>query len=224
MTTSSLSLDTFIWSLFLRKRVCLWKLPAPCLFVRHQILFLQSCSKHNNSGNTVVMFQYSLQCTYLVTWVAPIDFHTTLQPSVCCRKKWKSTKFTHLTVLPSCAYSHVLWTIFNCEYVHADPAPERYWELLAEERRLALQEALEENERVSFFVPWCFYFNNRKVVGLCCMNLKDLSCVCFDQLYKEMEELKERNKTLQEIAGQAEYFASLYQVHAVIMQKSVLAD
>lgn len=56
------------------------------------------------------------------------------------------------------------------------------------------------------------------------MNLKDLSCVCFDQLYKEMEELKERNKTLQEIAGQAEYFASLYQVHAVIMQKSVLAD
>lgn len=56
------------------------------------------------------------------------------------------------------------------------------------------------------------------------MILKDLSCVCFDQLYKEMEELKERNKTLQEIAGQAEYFASLYQVHAVIMQKSVLAD
>ena len=28
-----------------------------------------------------------------------------------------------------------------------------------------------------------------------------------------MEELKEQNKTLQEIAGQAEYFASLYQVH-----------
>ncbi|CAH3175994.1 unnamed protein product, partial [Porites evermanni] len=60
----------------------------------------------------------------------------------------------------------------------SDPAPERYWELLAEERRLALQEALEENER----------------------------------LYKEMEELKEQNKTLQEIAGQAEYFASLYQM------------
>ncbi|KAL9981389.1 hypothetical protein ACROYT_G010088 [Oculina patagonica] len=30
----------------------------------------------------------------------------------------------------------------------SDPAPERYWELLAEERRLALQEALEENERL----------------------------------------------------------------------------
>lgn len=33
-----------------------------------------------------------------------------------------------------------------------DPPPERYWELLAEERRLALQEALEENERVSLLV------------------------------------------------------------------------
>lgn len=32
----------------------------------------------------------------------------------------------------------------------SDPPPERYWELLAEERRLALQEALEENERVSY--------------------------------------------------------------------------
>ena len=64
----------------------------------------------------------------------------------------------------------------------------------------------------------------QKVIGHCCMNLKDLSCVCFDQLYKEMEELKEQNKTLQEIAGQAEYFASLYQVHAVMMQKSVLTD
>ena len=63
-----------------------------------------------------------------------------------------------------------------------------------------------------------------KVIGHCCMNLKDLNCVWFDQLYKEMEELKEQNKTLQEMAGQAEYFASLYQVHAVIMQKSVLAD
>ena len=63
-----------------------------------------------------------------------------------------------------------------------------------------------------------FTLKNRKVFGLCCI---ELSCVCFDQLYKEMEELKERNKTLQEIAGQAEYFASLYQVHAVIMQKSV---
>ena len=31
----------------------------------------------------------------------------------------------------------------------SDPPPERYWELLAEERRLALQEALEENERVN---------------------------------------------------------------------------
>ena len=30
----------------------------------------------------------------------------------------------------------------------SDPPPERYWELLAEERRIALQEALEENERV----------------------------------------------------------------------------
>lgn len=30
----------------------------------------------------------------------------------------------------------------------SDPPPERYWELLAEERRLALQEALEENERL----------------------------------------------------------------------------
>jgi len=27
-----------------------------------------------------------------------------------------------------------------------------------------------------------------------------------------LEELKERNKTLEEVAGQAEYFASLYQV------------
>lgn len=43
--------------------------------------------------------------------------------------------------------------LIECEHVHADPAPERYWQLLAEERRLALQEALEENERVSFFVP-----------------------------------------------------------------------
>ncbi|KAJ7386973.1 hypothetical protein OS493_003935 [Desmophyllum pertusum] len=60
----------------------------------------------------------------------------------------------------------------------SDPPPERYWELLAEERRLALQESLEENER----------------------------------LHKEMEELKERNKTLEEVAGQAEYFASLYQM------------
>ena len=33
-----------------------------------------------------------------------------------------------------------------------DPPPERYWELLAEERRLALQEALEENERVRSLV------------------------------------------------------------------------
>ena len=33
-----------------------------------------------------------------------------------------------------------------------DPPPERYWELLAEERRLALQEALEQNERVSLLV------------------------------------------------------------------------
>ena len=130
-------------------------------------------------------------------------------------KKWKSMKITRLTVLACCAYSHVLWTIFNGEHVHADPAPERYWELLAEERRLALQEALEENERVSFFVPWCFYFINKQSFGHCCMNLKDLTCVYFDQLYKEIEELKEQNKTLQEIAGQAEYFASLYQVHAV---------
>lgn len=34
--------------------------------------------------------------------------------------------------------------------IPTDPAPERYWELLAEERRLALQEALEENERVRY--------------------------------------------------------------------------
>ncbi|XP_022789724.1 geminin-like [Stylophora pistillata] len=60
----------------------------------------------------------------------------------------------------------------------SDPPPERYWELLAEERRLALQEALEENER----------------------------------MHKELEELRERNKSLEEIAGQAEYFASLYQM------------
>jgi len=60
----------------------------------------------------------------------------------------------------------------------SDPPPERYWELLAEERRLALQEALEENEK----------------------------------LHKELEELRERNKTLEEVAGQAEYFASLYQM------------
>jgi len=31
-------------------------------------------------------------------------------------------------------------------------------------------------------------------------------------LHKELEELRERNKTLEEVAGQAEYFASLYQV------------
>lgn len=49
---------------------------------------------------------------------------------------------------------------------------------MAEERRLALQEALEENERI----------------------------------HKELEELRERNKSLEEIAGQAEYFASLYQM------------
>ena len=30
----------------------------------------------------------------------------------------------------------------------SETPPERYWELLAEERRLALQKALEENERV----------------------------------------------------------------------------
>ena len=30
----------------------------------------------------------------------------------------------------------------------SETPPERYWELLAEERRLALQNALEENERV----------------------------------------------------------------------------
>ena len=34
----------------------------------------------------------------------------------------------------------------------------------------------------------------------------------FTQLHKELEELKERNKALEEVAGQAEYFASLYQV------------
>ncbi|KAK2574509.1 Geminin [Acropora cervicornis] len=60
----------------------------------------------------------------------------------------------------------------------SETPPERYWELLAEERRLALQNALEENER----------------------------------LHKELEELKERNKALEEVAGQAEYFASLYQM------------
>ena len=37
------------------------------------------------------------------------------------------------------------------------------------------------------------------------------------QLHKEMEELKERNKTLEEVAGQAEYFASLYQVHCTAL-------
>ncbi|PFX26180.1 Geminin [Stylophora pistillata] len=66
--------------------------------------------------------------------------------------------------------------LVNC--LSKDPPPERYWELLAEERRLALQEALEENER----------------------------------MHKELEELRERNKSLEEIAGQAEYFASLYQM------------
>lgn len=30
-----------------------------------------------------------------------------------------------------------------------DPPPEKYWQMLAEERRIALQEALEENEKVS---------------------------------------------------------------------------
>ena len=114
-------------------------------------------------GTTIQGIQWSCsntlsKCTYLVTWVASIDAHTTLQPLVCCRKKWKSTKFTHLTVLPCCVYSHVPWTIFNCVHVYADPAPERYWELLAEERRLALQEALEENERVSFFPLYCDAF------------------------------------------------------------------
>ena len=34
----------------------------------------------------------------------------------------------------------------------------------------------------------------------------------FIQLHKELEELRERNKALEEVAGQAEYFASLYQV------------
>ena len=88
-----------------------------------------------------------------------------------------------------------------------------------------MQQALEENERVSFFpCTVMLLLHKQKVIGHCYMNLKDLSCVCFDQLYKEMEELKEQNKTLQEVAGQAEYFASLYQVHAVMMQKSVLTD
>ena len=36
------------------------------------------------------------------------------------------------------------------------------------------------------------------------------------QLHKELEELKERNTTLEEVAGQAEYFASLYQVSIII--------
>jgi len=31
-------------------------------------------------------------------------------------------------------------------------------------------------------------------------------------LHKELEELRGRNKALEEVAGQAEYFASLYQV------------
>jgi len=46
----------------------------------------------------------------------------------------------------------LLITDIFCEYLLVDPPPERYWELLAEERRLALQEALEENERVSCFL------------------------------------------------------------------------
>ncbi|XP_032236785.2 geminin [Nematostella vectensis] len=57
-----------------------------------------------------------------------------------------------------------------------EPAPESYWQLLAEERRLALQETLEENQR----------------------------------LCKELEAMKERCSKLEEVAGQAEYFASLY--------------
>lgn len=43
----------------------------------------------------------------------------------------------------------------------SETPPERYWELLAEERRLALQNALEENERVgSELYSTLFHFWN----------------------------------------------------------------
>lgn len=90
----------------------------------------------------------------------------------------------------------------------SETPPERYWELLAEERRLALQNALEENERVgSELYSTLFHFWNIQ-----CLAVIILPFFFFTQLHKELEELKERNKALEEVAGQAEYFASLYQV------------
>ncbi|XP_020915909.1 geminin [Exaiptasia diaphana] len=62
------------------------------------------------------------------------------------------------------------------ELMIKEPAPERYWQMLAEERRVALHEALEENQK----------------------------------LCNELDALKERCKKLEEVASQAEYFASLY--------------
>ena len=44
------------------------------------------------------------------------------------------------------------------------------------------------------------------------MGVKGLTFLFLTQIHKELEELRERNKSLEEIAGQAEYFASLYQV------------
>lgn len=51
-------------------------------------------------------------------------------------------------------------------------------------------------------------------VTTCASSSFSLTCLYhyFIQLHKELEELRERNKTLEEVAGQAEYFASLYQV------------
>ncbi|KAK3703610.1 hypothetical protein QZH41_019147, partial [Actinostola sp. cb2023] len=66
--------------------------------------------------------------------------------------------------------------VMEREVREGEPAPEKYWQLLAEERRIALHEALEENQK----------------------------------LCKELEKLKERCTKLEEVAGQAEYFASLY--------------
>ena len=48
-------------------------------------------------------------------------------------------------------------------------------------------------------------------IHMCTVKFK-LTCLYLVQIHKELEELRERNKSLEEIAGQAEYFASLYQV------------
>ncbi|KXJ21907.1 Geminin [Exaiptasia diaphana] len=82
------------------------------------------------------------------------------------------------------------------ELMIKEPAPERYWQMLAEERRVALHEALEENQ---------------KACSLYYLQLREhLYILLSDKLCNELDALKERCKKLEEVASQAEYFASLY--------------